>query len=317
MLKFIQSLFLLITLTGCEMQPPEPLRIGLNTWATYEFLYLADKKGFFKDENLDVKLIEFSSLFDAQRAYVRGQIDGLGTTVVDVLQMRDESPRSLQIVQVMDYSNGADMILSNANITKGKDLHGKKIGLELASLGIYILARGFDKFGLTLDDVQMQTMDQISLTAEFRKGTFDAIVTYAPMSIQLQRDTKANTLFSTNEISGEVVDVLAIDQAIIDSRPDDIEKLLRAYYRAVDYAQQNPDESYALMGAREGLTPQEFKEAITNGIQLVTQAEQNDFLKQGGKLETVVDMADKIMRKAGQIKGADYRAETITPRFAN
>jgi NitT/TauT family transport system substrate-binding protein len=314
--KISGFILLSITLFGCNGEQAEPLRIGLNTWPAYEFLYLAEQKGFFKDENLDIKLVEFSSLSDARRSYERGQIDGLGTSLVDVFQAREQSPRSLQVVQVIDYSDGADMILSNAKIKNGQELRGKKIGFELASLGIYVLARGLDKFGLTLADVQITGLDQISLAEALSNGTLDAIVTYPPTSIDLQRDTNANTLFSSSEIPGEVVDVMAIDDEIIQQRPEEVKKLLRAYYRAIAYTQQNPDESYAIMAEREGITPQEFAQSF-DGIRLVSQAQQTDFFKQGGKLEKVVEKVDKILRESGQIKGADHRTDTITNRFSD
>jgi len=310
------SVFILlsITLLGCNVEQPEPLRIGLSTWPPFEFFHLAEQKGFFKDEQLDIKLIEFSSLSDVRRSFERGQIDGLGTTLVDVFQAREQSPRNLQVVQVIDYSDGADMILANTKIKTGQDLRGKKIGLEFASLGIYVLARGLDKFGLTFADVQIIGMEQISLADEFKNGRLDAIVTYPPTSITSQHDMNTNVLFSTSEIPDEVVDVMAIDESIIQQRPDDIKKLLRVYHRAMTYAQQNPEESYAIMADREGITPQEFKNSF-DGIRLVSQAEQTDFFKQGGKLEKVVEKTDKILRESGQIKGADHRADTVTNRF--
>ncbi len=313
--KISGFILLSLALLGCNAEQSEPLRIGLSTWPPFEFFYLAEQKGFFKDEQLDVKLIEFSALSDVQRSYERGQIDGLGTTLVDVFQAREHSPRKLQVVQVIDYSDGADVILSTAAIKDGKALRGKKIGLELASLGIYVLARGLDKFGLTLADVQITGMDQISLAEALSKGTLDAIVTYPPTSVQLRHDVKANILFSTADIPDEVVDVMAMDETIIKKRPADVEKLLRAYYKAMQYAKENPEEAYAIMAAREGITPQEFKEALTVGIHIVTQEGQADFFKPDGKLSAVIEMTDKILRESGQIKGVDHRADTVTDRF--
>lgn len=298
------------------MQESEPLRIGLSTWPPFEFFHLAEQKGFFKDENLNIKLIEFSSLSDARRSFERGQLDGLGTTLVDVFHAREQSPRRLKVIQVFDYSDGADIILSNAKIKTGQDLRGKKIGLEFASLGVYVLARGLDKFGLTFADIKMSAMDQISLAEGLSNGTLDAVVTYPPTSITLQHETKTNVLFSTSEIPNEVVDVMAIDDSIIEQRPDEIKKLLRVYYRTMAYAQQNPDESYAIMAEREGITPQEFKNAFDE-IRVVSQAAQTDFFKQGGKLEKVVEKTDNVLRETGQIKGADHRADIITNRFSD
>ena len=121
---------------GCAPEPPAALRVGINSWPGYEFIFLAQEKGYFRDEHLNVRLVEFSSLSDCRRAYERGQIDAMGTTVVEVLMTRDQSSRSPQIVRICDYSNGADVILAQSAITNGAGLRGARIGVELASLGV-------------------------------------------------------------------------------------------------------------------------------------------------------------------------------------
>ena len=70
---------------GCSPEKPTTLRVGINPWPGYEFLYLAQEKGFYRDAGLDVRLVEFSSLADTRRAYERGQINAIGTTVIEVL----------------------------------------------------------------------------------------------------------------------------------------------------------------------------------------------------------------------------------------
>ncbi len=312
-----QVILLTLSLSGCAVEQSESLRIGVNTWAGFEFLFLAEQKGFFKEENLDVKLIEFSSLSDTRRAYEHGQIDGLGTTVVEVFYAREQSPdRALQIVQIVDASNGADVILSTAKIKDGKTLRGAKIGLELASLSVYVLARGLESFGLTLADVNTVTMDQISLGEALNNKTLDAIVTYPPISVQVQHDAKLNTLFSSAQIPNEVIDVLAIDQTTIKKRPNEIQKLLNGYYKAIRYTQENPQEAYRIMAEREKITPQELEHILTNELHLVMQNEQFEFFKQNGTLSTVVDLTDKILRQTAQIKGSDHRADIINDMFA-
>ncbi|MFN8644057.1 MAG: hypothetical protein U0802_21280, partial [Candidatus Binatia bacterium] len=49
---------------GCVGDPPEPLRVGINAWPGYEYLYLADVQGFYAREGVEVQLLEFGSLSD-------------------------------------------------------------------------------------------------------------------------------------------------------------------------------------------------------------------------------------------------------------
>jgi NitT/TauT family transport system substrate-binding protein len=307
---------ILFLLVGCSSEPKAALRIGINSWPGYEFLYLAQEKGFYHEEGLEVRLVEFNSLSDARRAYERGQIDGLGCTVIEVLQARELSTRSPQIVQVVDYSNGADMILVRPGITNGAGLRGARIGVELASLGVYVLARGLEKNGLTLSDVKPVSTDQLTMEASFLKGDLDAVVTYPPASVNLLRENKARAFFTSAEVPGEVIDVIAIEEAICRQRPQDVTRLLRAFHRAIAYTQQHPQDAYAIMARREGMSPEEFRLALTDGVKLVSAAEQPEYLRPGGKLAKVVELNDRILREAGQIKGPDRRQGAFDPAFA-
>ncbi|MBI5505919.1 MAG: ABC transporter substrate-binding protein [Deltaproteobacteria bacterium] len=300
---------------GCSPEAAPSLRLGINPWPGYEFLYLAQEKGFYRDEGLDLRIVEFSCLSDARRSYERGQIDVIATTVIDVLQIRDNCDRSPQIVQVVDYSDGADVILARAGIADGVGLRGARIAIEPASLGGYVLGRALEKNGLTLADVRPVPMDQVSMLDVFRKGEADAVVSYPPTSIRLLRDGAAHKIFSTADIPGEVLDVIAVEAEINARRPADIAKLLRAYHRAVAYRDHYPDDADRIMAGRENITPAEFREALTGGTKRLFESDQADYLRPGGKLTAAIDTCDRLMRQSGQIKGADRRSDAFTAIF--
>ncbi len=306
----------LLFIAGCTGEPKAALRVGINAWPGYEFLYLAQEKGFYREEGLDVRILELNSLSDARRAYERGQIDAFGTTVIEVLQAREFSQRSPQIIQVVDSSDGADMVITQTAIKNASSLRGKRVGVELGSLGVYILARCLEKHGLKLSDVTTISSDQMSMEKDFLDGSIDAIVTYPPTSIKLLNTQKAHPFFTTAEIPGEVLDVIAVEEEIARQRSGDVAKLIRAYHRAVDYAKQNPADAYKIMAEREGLTPGEFAAALKDGITLVSLAGQSDYFGTNGKLSRIIDATDQVLRLSSQIKGPDRRATMVNAEFA-
>lgn len=315
-LSLLVALAAVLLSLGCTPQPAASLRLGINPWPGFEFLYLAQEKGFYRDEGLDLRLVEFNSLSDARRAYERGQINVITATVIEVLQIRDDSARSPQIVQVVDYSNGADVILARPGITHVAGLRGARIGLELGSLGVYLLARALEQNGLLLDDVKLVSMDQLTMEDALRKGELDAIVSYPPTSTKLQRGSQTNTVFSSARIPGEVLDVIAVEADINRQRPGDVAKLLSAYHRAIAYAREHPVEAYRIMAERENLTPEEFQATLTEGVRLLGVPDQVTYLRSGGKLASVIDATDLSLRQNGQIKGPDRHADIFTAAFA-
>ncbi len=295
--------------------PQEPLRIGINAWPGYEFLYLAQQKGFYREAGVEVRLVEFNSLSDARRAYERGQIDGLGTTVIEVLQARSQPDRDLQIVDVVDYSDGADVVLAKPTLTGKESLRGARVGVELGSLGAYVLVRALEEQGLTLKDITVVSIDQLSMRESFAKGELDALVTYPPISLAVMTEDKGVPVYTTAKIPGEVVDVIAIDGKVVRERAVDVGHLLQAFRRAMDFTVSNPAEAHGIMASREGITADEFALALTDGIRLVPASERALYLAPGGKLSVVVDRVDRILRASDQLSGEDRRAGTVTDRF--
>jgi NitT/TauT family transport system substrate-binding protein len=302
LLSIIMGLAIILS-SGCTAARAPDFRVGINSWPGYEFVYLAQELGFYKAADIDVRVLEFGSLSDCRRAFERGQIDAMGTTVVEVMQVRSRSSRSPQIISVMDYSNGADVII--AKITDGPPIAaGARVGVEIDSLGVYVLARGLKKYGLQLSDVKLVPMDQTSMQSAFLADELEALVTYPPTSVSLIKNKSLRAIFDTSEIPGEVVDVLASDEKWNQAHPEITDKFVRAVERAVAFTFENPQEAYPIMALREQLTVEEFGNALSDGIVLVAPREQDAFFTPGGKLEVVIAASDDILRKSGQLTGS-------------
>ncbi|MEI7657395.1 MAG: ABC transporter substrate-binding protein [Phycisphaerae bacterium] len=280
---------------------PRPLRVAINPWPGYEFASLARAKGFFEQEGVDVRLLELSGLGDCVRAFEREQVDGFFGTVTEVLRSRDQSRRDAQVVMVADYSDGADVILARPDIATVAELRGKRIGIETGSLTAFILARALEEAGLGWLDVRTVHMAAMDMAAAMAERKVDAVVTYPPLSLEIVKCGHGREIFSTRAIPGEVVDVLAFDESCLKTRGDEVRGFLRAFHRAQEYAAAHPAESMAIMAAREGITPEEFAAALTNGVRMLGQADQARFLGREGSLRGVVVATDRILRQIGQV----------------
>lgn len=299
--------------SGCGRR--EPLRIGLNAFPSYEFLYLADVKGFYRDEGLDARVLEFGSLSDTRRAYERGQLDVMAGTVIEALVVRDQSARSPRIVRVINYSNGADVLLAQPWITSGAALRGARVGVELAALPVYVLGRGLEALGLRLADIKTSSTDQTAMEDAFRRGELDALVTYPPAALSLTRDLKTTTLFSSADVPGEIVDVIVVEDETARARPRDIAALLRAHDRARRFAREHPAEAHAIMARREGISPEEFAASLSNGVVLVGADEQAPYFGPNGRLAGVIGRAERLLRDAGQLSRPSRSTDLVSPDF--
>lgn len=287
---------------ACPSGRRAPLRVGLNTWPPYELLVLASELGFFADAGLDVQLVEFGSLGDARRAYEVGQVDGLCTTLVELLVAREVSGRDLRVSDVLDWSDGADRLVGRAELTSVADLRGRKVAVEIASLGVYVLARALEREGLGLRDVTLVPRDQRGMREALLQGEVDAIVTYPPESLPVQSDPRFRALFDTHQIPREVVDVLALDHGWRSANPRAVEAFRAAVHRAFDVLQREPDRALPVMAARERLSPEDFAAALRDGIRLASPAEQPALVRRGGELEQVIATTAATLLQVGVLR---------------
>lgn len=302
-----------ILLPGCG-QPQQPLRIGIDEWPVYRLMKLAEHKGFFHEEGADVRLLEFGSVADTRRAYEAHRIDGMGTTAVEVLLTRDQAGRNTRIVRVVDFSDGADMIVAGKGVRSMRDLRGKRIGVELGSLGIYVLARALELEGMSMEDVTPVSTSQSSIVGEMTQGAIDAAVTFPPTATHLLQDARFHPVFTSAQIPGEVVDVIGISGFVMRERPAQTAGFLRGLDRAFDYFKAHPEEASRIMAEGLNEQPEEFRKSLTSGVRLVWPDEQAQYLAEGGKLQPVLELLARTLRKLGLMSDQPGMTDCLSPQ---
>lgn len=272
----LSCIFILSACTPAEK--PKTIRLGINPWPGYEFLYLAGQKGFFKQHGLDVEIVELSSLADVQRVYTQERIDAFGSTVIEAVQAAGITQAPLDIVLIPDFSFGGDVIISNSQISSITDLAGKKVGTEVGSLGMFVLHSALAKHGMSLDDVEVINVEQVEAQEQMQKGLIDAVVTYPPYSLQVMELPGNQQIFDTREIPQQVIDTISLRHGVIEDMNTWVKQFHQVWQQTLDYAKQNPKEAYEIMANREGISITDFEEALT-GLKIIETKDQAKLLK--------------------------------------
>ncbi len=284
--------------SACSRQDSnDPVRIGINPWPGYEFLYLAAEKGFFMAEGLEVELLELASLADVKRTFEQGRADGMASTIIEAVQVASASNNPIALVLVPDYSNGGDIIVAREPFSSMADLKGKKVGVELGLLGTYILSRATETAGLSLDDVVEINVEQLSAREALLSGQVDAMVTYPPFSTEILKLPGVKQIFSTREIPGEVIDAVSIRVDALENPQQWQEKFHSAWQRALDFTAENPAEAYRIMAGREGISVEEFEDAL-KGISVISSQDQAMILGSDA-LESNLESVCETLKRAG------------------
>lgn len=297
-LQRMAAVLVLALLTACS-QHHEPLRIGLSDWPTFQLLHLAQEKGFFRKEGVEVRLLDFGALSDTRRAFESGKLDGLATSVIELLAVRDASLHDLRAVAVFDVSEGGDVILAPKNIRSMRDLRGHRIGIEPASLSTFLLARALEKEGLKFADVIAVPKEPRGMCNELLEGSLDAAVTYPPQSARVLANPRFRTIFSSRNIPGEIIDVLAFDAESLRTRPHEVAAVTRALKHAWQFLADNPEESLRIMAKCPQVSTAEFERQLSKGILLIPPEQQSAYLGPNGKLRIAAASAAQTLLNAG------------------
>lgn len=296
-----------------KVEAPPLIKIATNPWPGYEFLHLADHNGYFKSVGLNIELVELGSLSDAQSTYVSGHVDGLTSTLIEVVQAESLGGKPLKVVILPDYSNGGDVIIAQNGINDITSLKGKRVGCEVSSLGLFVLQRALAKYGLALDDVEVINVEQSAGLDVMKNNMIDAFVSYPPMSLEIIANNAGQVIFDTRDIPYEVLDTIAVSNDILSKTPDLQVKLLKAWQMALDYTRKNPTQAYEIMANREGISSQDFQEALS-GLRVLDIAQQKSLFADNKKLNAMAKTVCDILVASESI----FRdCETLPNLFVN
>lgn len=307
---------LVLSTVACDQaaEKPNPLRLAVNPWPGYEFLFLARDLGYFEDEGLAVELVERRDLGTVATAFMKGEADAMTSTLTEVLQACDTGPRCPRVVLAADYSDGADVLMALPPLKSPADLRGRRVAVESGTATMFLLSRALEAANLSFADVTVVQMEQHDMTVALQANRVDAVISYPPVALELARSGRLRTIFSSADVPGEVVDVVSIDPAWLEERPEDAAALVRAWDRAVLWWRENPGEAVARMAAREGVSVREFEESLAR-MEVLRSVEQRFLFVDGGPLDRAVRKHDRLLRRAGLITGPNRSAEVVVGSY--
>jgi NitT/TauT family transport system substrate-binding protein len=272
---------------GCSAPPP-PLRIGAHPWPGYELMYLAHARGLLQPDQL--RLVEVPSATASLRALAAGTLEGAGLTLDEVLSARARG-LMLRVVAVFDVSHGADVLLASPDITSLAALRGRRVGVEHSATGALMLDAALQAGGLTPADVRMVPLAFDEHAVALRSSRVDAVVTFDPARTQLLADG-AQLLFSSAQVPGLIVDVLAVRPEAAHSHGAHLRALVAGVLQARSLWQQDSADSAARMAPRLQLPPAAVVQAFGR-LQLPDLAANHHWL--AGQAPELLATAERLM----------------------
>ncbi len=311
---------LLLSLSVACAAAAEPLRIRYAVWVGYGPLFLAQQKGYFEAENVEVQLIRMEDPKESFPAMSAGRLDGIVSTI-DTMIPHLKTGKEFQYVLALDDSAGGDGIVARKEIKSIRDLKGRRVAVQEGSVSQFFLNVLLRDAGLSEKDVQVVNMKPGDAGAAFVAGRVDAAVTWEPWLSTGKTASHGHMLVDSSQTPGLITDVLVFRRDVIERRPREIQSVVNAWNKAVAYWERNRAESNAVMARAVGdwlRDPKLFADVLT-GVRFYDRPANARFFgtpQQPGPLYKVVQNALDITGRLGNLQVKVAPKDLVNHSFA-
>lgn len=230
------------------------IAVGGKTLFYYLPLTLAERLGYFKDEGLEVEVVDFAGGAKALQAMIGGSADLVSGSFEHTVTMQARGSPVIGLVLQTRYPSIALGLRKEraASYKSPKDLKGFKIGVTApgSSTNFFVNAL-LAKEGLKPDDVSIIGVGASgSAVAAMEKGELDAISNLDPVMTKLERDAAITVVADTRTEEGMkkwygpdyAAACIYGTREFIDKAPNTAQAVVNAMVRALRFVKAQPVE---------------------------------------------------------------------------
>ena len=224
----------------------QTITVGVASSTSDAPIFIADKKRYFQDEGLDVKVVPFRSAADMVAPLGAGQIDaGAGSASAGLY---NAVARGIKIRIVADKASsppgygGTKILVRKDHVESGRykslaDLKGMKFAMNAPGVSnTSTLNTLLKSAGLKYSDVETVDMPLPDHVAALKNKSVDASASVEPAAAIAVRNGDAVVIKSDDEIlPNHQIAVLIYSEDFALKRSEAARKLMRAYIRAVRF----------------------------------------------------------------------------------
>jgi len=248
--RIAAGLALLLALPAAMAQEKMQLQLNWFQLADHAPVYLAMKKGYFKEEGIDLTVLRGSGSADSAKKIDLGQADVGISDAPTVLTAISKGANLKMVAVVFDKAGNNVFFKKTAAIKTPKDLVGKKIAVPPADSHrvlwpAFASLNGIDPNAVTLVNVKPEGKQAIVAAGEV-DGSFDLYTSYAIWEKVLGKGEVGHLLWADYglPIYGHTY---FVNNDLIKKNPKLIERFLRATHKGWRDAKANPAASIDAM----------------------------------------------------------------------
>jgi len=220
------------------------IRLGTTQAPPSWLIHIAEFKGYFKEQGLNVEITRFKSGKRALKGLFAGKVD-IATTAEGPVVFNSFKRNDFSIIATIGQSTNDNVIVARKDrgILKPSDISGKILATQGSSAAHYFLHLFILKQQLTEQDVRQMFMKINKLPEAIAAGKADAIATREPfVSEAMELLGDKGIIFESPCLYTKTFN-LAVFNSYLDANPEILIKFLKALLQAEKFVQNNPEQA--------------------------------------------------------------------------
>jgi NitT/TauT family transport system substrate-binding protein len=291
----------------------QAVTIGTLPWIGYGPWYIAEGKGFDKENGVDIQLKNFKTDQDLNSAFASRKLDAANVATHTSIKFQDAG-LAFTSVLVEDVSTTADAIVAPKSVGSIEELAGKKVAYEEGTTSDLLLNFALNEAGLSREDVETVPIPAADVGSSLIAGRVDIGVTDEPyLTKAMNEDENLALLYTAGEEPGLVSDVFVVQQDMAEGDKALVDDLLKTWDQAVRFYDQNPSQGQKIIGENVGITdPAELKTTF-EGVELYSLDENRELLQ--GDFQDTMSSIKQTLNQQGELEGNPDPLETLDTGF--
>lgn len=226
-------------------------------------LFVANSKGIFKKEGINVKLVPFrdgSEIIDAANS---GLIDvaycGISPTIMAI-----DKGKPIKIVASVNQEGSALVVNNNSNIKTITDLKGANIAIpNKGSVQDFLLRDLLSRNNISINEVNITLSDVSYMPNSLLFNKFDAFIAWEPHPSVSKLEDDSNVLLYSKDIwDGHPCCVIIATNDFAEKNTEYLKKFLKAHVEATSYTNSNNNETALIVAKKLGTNVDVEKEGL-------------------------------------------------------
>jgi len=214
--------------------------VGWMPWDTIESQKIIDKWA--KKYGINIEIVQINDYIESINQYSAGEFDGCTMANTDALGIPAAGGVDSTALIIGDFSNGNDVVISK-DAKSIKELKGTRVNLVELSISHYLLARGLEKNGMSEKDITVVNTSDADMVSAYTTADVSSVVTWKPQVSEILAMPKANNLFNSSNIAGEILDLMVVNTKTLKDNPAFGKALTGAWYEMMELMNSNSKEA--------------------------------------------------------------------------